>query len=102
VGFYIAVETAGIGTLGQVSVDRLAIAPRPGEEPRVKSGDEVKYTIRHGDPLPEPPMRGQELRSIAGEIDKNALEWCIQPVKSNTSWRLSLNLDYAHNHRSER
>ena len=45
VGFYVAVETAGTAALDHVSVDWLAVSPRPGEELRVKSADEVKYTI---------------------------------------------------------
>ncbi len=36
----------------------------------MKSADEVQYTIRHGDLLPEPPILDQELRSIADVIDQ--------------------------------
>ena len=94
VGFYIAVETAGTAALDHVSVDWLAISPRPGEELCVKSADEVKCTIRYGDPIPSPAIQARNYvlsPTLEGdEIDKRALEWCIQLVKDNPPWRLSV------------
>lgn len=94
VDFYIAIETAGTAALDQVSVDWLAISPEPGKELRVKSADEIKYTIRYGDPIPLPPVPARNyvlLPALDGDqLDKRDLEWCIQLVKDNPPWRLSV------------
>jgi 7-carboxy-7-deazaguanine synthase len=91
VGFYVAVETTGTAVLDAVLFDWLVISPRPGQELRVKSADEVKYTIRYGDAIPSPPIQARNyvlLPALSG--DNRDLEWCIQLVKDNPPWRLSV------------
>jgi 7-carboxy-7-deazaguanine synthase len=94
VGFYIAVETAGTAALDHVAVDWLTISSKPGEELRVKTADEVKYTVRYGDPIPSAPLPARNyilMPALDGDqFDKRNLEWCRELVKHNPPWQLSV------------
>jgi 7-carboxy-7-deazaguanine synthase len=94
VGFRIAIETSGIIPLDQLACDWVTVAPKPGAQLRVRCADEIRYVIRHGDPIPLPPVPARHyLLSPAfngDRLDPEDLEWCIQLVKDNPRWRLSV------------
>lgn len=97
VGFRIAVETNGALALEQIAFDWITVVPEPGTQVRVRNADEIKYAIRHGDPIPLPPVPARYyVLSPAFEgdrLDPKDLEWCIQLVKDNPQWRLSVRQD---------
>jgi organic radical activating enzyme len=94
VGFRIAIETNGTIALDRFLLDWVTVSPQPGTELRVGFADEIKYVIRHGDPIPSSPIpAGNYVLSPAndgGRLDPEDLEWCVQLVKDNPQWRLSV------------
>ncbi len=56
VGFRVAIETNGTIVLGQSAFDWVTVLPRDDTEVRVRCTDEIRYVIRHGDPIPLPPI----------------------------------------------
>jgi organic radical activating enzyme len=102
-GFHMAIETNGTKEL-PAGIDWVCVSPKSAEHTmRVKRADEVKYVRHAGQAIPRPaieaahylispafetidmPDRGTIHRPIAG-----ALAWCIQLVKENPKWRLSV------------
>ncbi len=94
VGFSIAIETNGTIALDQFSVEWVTVSPKLGAELRVGYADEIRYVIQHGDPIPSPLIpAGHCVLSPAVDgdrLDPKDLEWCIQIVKDNPQWRLSV------------
>jgi 7-carboxy-7-deazaguanine synthase len=94
VGFRIAIETNGTIGLDRFSLDWVTVSPEPGVELHVGRADEIRYVLRHGDPIPFPPISaGNYVLSPAndgGRLDPEDLEWCVQLVKDNPRWRLSV------------
>lgn len=93
-GFCIAVETNGSVALDHVLVDWMTITPKPGEGLCVDSADEIRYTVRFGDSIPSPPVPAKHCVLVpacdGNRLDQRDVEWCIQLVKDNPTWRLSL------------
>ena len=94
VGFNIAIETSGTAALDAFALDWITlVSPIGGSELRVKRVDEIRYTVRHGDPIPAPPVPARNYvlsPPVDGDrIDPNDLEWCIRLVKNHPQWRLS-------------
>lgn len=91
----VAVETNGTIQL-PLGIDWITVSPKvPEHDIQQLYADEVKYVLRgDGQELPKPRCRAlHKLLSpafVGSEVDPHALARCIQLVKENPEWRLSV------------
>ena len=95
-GYKIAIETNGTREIS-TKIDWICVSPKGAEHTlKQKFAHELKYVRAYGQGIPKPSIEAQHyLISPAFEADglsKRNLEWCIQLVKENPRWRLSLQL----------
>lgn len=94
-GWQCAVETNGTIQLPD-GLDWICVSPKTAEHTlRQKRADEVKYVRHTGMALPEPSIEAtHHYISPAfrpdGSVSREDLDWCIQLVKDNPTWRLSI------------
>lgn len=94
-GFKVAIETNGSLDVSNLGLDWITVSPKVAEHAvRQLTADEVKYVRGAGQGIPKPACRARhKLISPASrglEIDQEALAWCIELVKKNPDWRLSV------------
>jgi organic radical activating enzyme len=92
--YHLAIETNGSIELPS-GIDWVTVSPKVAEHAiRQRSADEVKYVRAFGQAIPKTSVRAQHrLISPAfsgSSLDKSNLEWCINLVKENPPWRLSI------------
>lgn len=89
----IAIETNGTRCLPD-GIDWVCVSPKPHTIIEQRSADEVKFVLDAGMTPPETSFSADHiLVSPAHDGDKprpGALDWCIQLVKDNPDWRLSV------------
>jgi 7-carboxy-7-deazaguanine synthase len=95
-GFKIAVETNGTKPVSP-KIDWICVSPKGAEHTlQQKFAHELKYVRSYGQGIPKPTIEAQHyLISPAFEADglpRKNLDWCLQLVKENPRWRLSLQL----------
>lgn len=94
-GWYRCIETNGTIKLPQ-GLHWICVSPKTAEHTlKVQKADEVKYVRHRGQFLPVPSISALNyLISPAfesdGSVSKETLEWCINLVKENPKWRLSI------------
>jgi 7-carboxy-7-deazaguanine synthase len=93
-GYQIAIETNGTRKISS-KIDWITVSPKGAEHCiEQKKAHEVKYVRAHGMGIPKTSVEAEYyLISPAFEGDilpKKNLEWCIDLVKKNPPWRLSL------------
>jgi 7-carboxy-7-deazaguanine synthase len=97
--YRIAVETNGtlaLPTTLTLAWDWVCVSPKTAEHTiRQRWASEVKYVRHAQQALPEPSLRAslQWLSPAAlptGQLDPDAVRWCIDLVKENPAWRLSV------------
>lgn len=96
-GFFVAIETNGTREVPD-AVDWITVSPKvDGEELRQHRADEAKYVRCHGQPLPVGPILADHYLispAFSGpkqdEVARRDLDWCIELVKRNPEWRLSV------------
>jgi organic radical activating enzyme len=98
-GFSIAIETNGsINPSAEVLalIDWIACSPKVAEHAvKLERCDELKYVRGYGQGIPKPKLSDaiHKLISPAFEgpvLDPRTLKWCIDLVKDNPTWRLSV------------
>lgn len=95
-GYKLAIETNGSVELLE-GLDWITVSPKISEDCiRQRIGNEVKYVRAYGQPIPQTVVEA-EYKLISpvfngNEIDRKSLEWCIQLVKDNPEWRLSVQM----------
>jgi 7-carboxy-7-deazaguanine synthase len=99
-GFRCAIESNGSICLDPLGLDWITISPKVAEHAvRQLTANEVKYVRGHGQALPRPACKAQhQLISPAFNgltIDRKALEWCLQLIKEDPAWRLSIQMHKA-------
>ena len=99
----VAIETNGTVELPP-NIDWVCVSPKSAEHTlRVKRADEVKYVRHYGQGIPRPSVSSthkvlspafESLVTPSGGVvhqpHAGALAWCIQLVKENPEWRLSV------------
>jgi len=90
-----AIETNGSVDVSDLDLNWISVSPKVAEHAvRQIEADEVKYVRGYGQGIPKPRCKARhQLISPATRgqsIDRRALEWCIELVKTNPSWRLSV------------
>lgn len=96
-GYKCAVETNGSIDLTGLGLDWTCVSPKVAEHAvRQLYADEVKYVRAHGQGIPKPAcLATNKLLSPAFnglDIDRASLNWCIDLVRENPEWRLSVQL----------
>lgn len=95
-GFKIAIETNG-RTMLPSGIDYIVCSPKTkSSDIKITKADELKYVIKSGDRLPKPPFRAKS-QIISPMFDPDStsvtnenLQYCIDLVKENPEWRLSV------------
>jgi organic radical activating enzyme len=94
-GYYIAIETNGTKELPQ-GIDWITVSPKTAEHTiRQLKASEVKYVRCAGMGIPRPVVKADYyLISPAfqsnGALHPEDAEWCVRLVKTNPTWRLSI------------
>jgi 7-carboxy-7-deazaguanine synthase len=96
-GFYVAIETNGTKELPS-GIDWVCVSPKSAEHTiKVKRAHEIKYVRHKGQGIPKPACAADHyLISPAfdsfGNLERGTLRHCIELVKANPAWRLSMQL----------
>ena len=98
-GFKLAIETNGSIELPE-GIDWVSVSPKVAEHAiRQKTADEVKYVRGYGQAIPKTVVKAKhQLISPAfngDQLDAKTLNWCLQLVKENPDWRLSVQMHKA-------
>jgi organic radical activating enzyme len=93
-GYQLAIETNGSVAL-PAAIDWVTVSPKVAEHAiRQRTAHEVKYVRGYGQALPRTAVEADHyLISPAFDgpaVDPRALDWCIQLVRQNPPWRLSI------------
>ena len=93
-GYKLAIETNGSMPVPE-GIDWITVSPKVAEHAiRQLSADEVKYVRGYGQEIPNTRIKAaHKLISPAfdgNELDGRVLGWCIQLVKDNPDWSLSV------------
>ncbi len=93
-GWKLAIETNGSVEL-PAAMDWITVSPKVAEHAiRQRTASEVKYVRGYGQAIPKTVVQAKYyLISPAFnglEPDRAAVDWCVQLVKENPQWRLSL------------
>ena len=93
-GYQIAVETNGTQIIPK-GLDWVCVSPKVAEHCLVvKTADEVKYVRNVGQGIPKPAIKAtyQYISPAFNEreLGEDVLAWCIELVKENPAWNLSV------------
>lgn len=94
-GYYLSIETNGTTALPD-GIDWITVSPKTAEHTlRQLTASEVKYVRAKGQAIPRPQVKAEHyLISPAcqpdGAFSPSDLAWCIELVKDNPTWKLSL------------
>lgn len=93
--FKVAIETNGTRELA-VDVDWVSCSPKTAEHTlKIQHVDELRYVRRAEMAVPKPRLQASHLfispaAQPDGRFDPRDLAWCIDLVKQNPGWRLSV------------
>lgn len=102
-GFRVHLETNGSKPLLPIHFDWVVVSPKVAEH-AIKVGtarmdttvNELRYVRGYGQHIPRPRLKAKwKTISPAFEgdsIDQQTLDWCVQLVKKNPDWRLSVQI----------
>lgn len=94
-GFKVAIETNGTQALPD-GIDWVTVSPKTAEHTLVvKTCHEVKYIRNAGQGIPKTTLKADYYLispafDASGQLPRETLAWCIQLVKENPKWRLSV------------
>lgn len=91
----LCIETNGTIDVGPLGLDWISLSPKVAEHAvRVKSCDEIRYVRGNGQGIPRPAAKAARKfisPAFSGDsLDAGTLRWCIDLVKSNPDWALSV------------
>lgn len=94
-GWYVAVETNGTKYIPSDWFSWVTVSPKVSEVLLVpKFANELKYVVANECYPPLPQIVAEHLfispATHKTEIDQESLDWCIEFVKNNPRWRLSV------------
>tara|TARA_R100000458_G_C8278525_1_gene254879 strand:+ start:906 stop:1520 length:615 start_codon:yes stop_codon:yes gene_type:complete len=93
-GYKLAIETNGTKAIPD-GLDWVVCSPKVAEHALIPTEvDELKYVRHYGQGIPKPKIKAK-VKIIspafdAREVPRETLKWCIQLVKDNPEWRLSV------------
>jgi 7-carboxy-7-deazaguanine synthase len=91
----LCIETNGTIDVGPLGLDWISLSPKVAEHAvRVKACSEIRYVRGHGQGIPRPSaMASHKFISPAfsgDALDPQTLRWCVDLVKDNPGWALSV------------
>lgn len=91
----ICIETNGTVDVSELGLDWISLSPKVAEHAvRVAKCDEIRYVRGYGQGIPRPSAAARHRYispAFAGDqLDRRALNWCVELVRKNPSWALSL------------
>lgn len=95
--YTIAIETNGTFDVAEFDLDWITLSPKVAEHAiKQRWADELKYVRGMGQGIPRTVVEATH-RFISpafdgSHLDHSTLQWCINLVKENPDWRLSLQL----------
>ena len=94
-GWYTAIETNGSIDVSELGLDWITVSPKVAEHAiRQMTADEVKYVRGHLQGIPKPKCKAKYkvVSPAFNGLEKNqdAVLWCIELVKQNPEWQLSV------------
>ena len=97
IGFMCAIETNGSKCVDGIGLDWITVSPKVAEHAvRQTTATEIKYVRGYGQGIPQPSCNAQyKLISPAFNgltIDYKTMEWCVELIKENPQWRLSVQM----------
>jgi organic radical activating enzyme len=96
-GYELAIETNGTKELPQ-GLDWITVSPKTAEHTlRQPTANEVKYVRQKGQGIPRPTIKADHYlispaHNASNGFAKETMQWCVDLVKDNPEWRLSLQL----------
>ena len=96
-GWHTSIETNGSIDVSGLGLDFICVSPKVAEHAiRQETADEVRYVRGAGQGIPKPKCKAtHQLLSPAFNgltIDMEAVRWCMDLVKANPDWKLSVQL----------
>jgi organic radical activating enzyme len=95
-GWYTCIETNGTKELPE-GIDWVVCSPKPPDDNlAVDTCDELKFVLADGAPIPTRNLIDADHYVVSpahqadGTLRREDLDWCIQLVKDNPRWRLSV------------
>lgn len=93
--FTIAIETNGSINVDHLGLDYICVAPKVAEHAiKQLTAHEVRYVRGVGQAIPKTAVKAKNKYispAFDGMIcDPKTMEWCVQLVKENPTWRLSI------------
>jgi len=97
IGFMCAIETNGSKCVDGIGLDWITVSPKVAEHAvRQMTATEIKYVRGYGQGIPQPSCNAQyKLISPAFNglsVDYKAMRWCVELIKDNPQWRLSVQM----------
>jgi len=91
----LCIETNGTVDVSSLGLDWISLSPKVAEHAvRVTSCSEIRYVRGFGQGIPKPRARAARKfisPAFAGEVlDPDTLRWCVDLVKANPEWALSV------------
>lgn len=91
----LCIETNGTIDVAPLGLDWISLSPKVAEHAvRVKRCDEIRYVRGNGQGLPRPSAQTTRKfisPAFSGDsLDADTLRWCIDLVKANPDWALSV------------
>lgn len=91
----LCIETNGTVDVAPLGLDWISLSPKVAEHAvRVSECSEIRYVRGHGQGIPRPRVKaGRKFISpaFAGDtLDAETLRWCVDLVKANPEWALSV------------
>ena len=96
-GYKLAIETNGTKKLPH-GLDWITVSPKTAEHTLCQSiANEIKYVRQRGQDIPRPIIKADHYlispaHNTSNGFVKETIQWCINLVKDNPKWRLSLQL----------
>lgn len=91
-GYYLAIESNGIKKIPQ-GIDYICVSPK-SKRFEQNYGDELKYVLKTGETIPEKKgdfknyLISPQMNYSTPDLDN--LNYCIELIKTNPEWRLSI------------
>lgn len=91
----LCIETNGTFDVSSLGLDWISLSPKVAEHAvRVKSCDEIRYVRGQGQGIPRPAAKARRKfisPAFSGDgLDPDTLRWCVDLVKANPTWALSV------------
>jgi organic radical activating enzyme len=94
-GYQVGIETNGTVDVSGLPLDWVCVSPKVAEHAiKQLAAHEVKYVRGYGQGIPKTKVDAKHKlispATVGDSIDERALAWCIELVKQNPDWRLSV------------